>query len=583
MAKEKINIVLQGINQFDKTFKDVKRGLDTIDRKTKLIQKGLGLAAKTTAASFTAVGIAVGVSTARIDKLVKTSEKLGVGTEFLQKFRFAAEQVGIRSETADMALQRFSRRVAEARRGTGEAKDTLTQLGIALFDSAGQARDIEDVMLDVSDAMANTEDASELVRQSFKFFDSEGVALVALMKNGSEAMQEFFTDAENLGAVLSTDAAKGVANFADEFTRVKTAIRGVMDQFTAGLAPVLEKISEDFAQFIIDTNAEIEKLGFDSLGQYLATEFLDIIYTVTNVLEGTFNTIIGLLNAVTERGISLGLIEESENAKALRAELDSLGTMVNDQLSKGSAFGTLKKVFTEEELKRRQEILGLLEKENLITELNLSETRAYIKEIQELLKEGIETDDGTTLTTGGTEEVSRFLRTADQAFTNFKKETIEGMMVKGFENAFKSAEDALLNFVQTGKLNFKDLVQSMLADLARIRIREFLTGGDEKGDGFNLFGKLGDLFRADGGAVKGGQPYIVGERGAELFVPNTSGQIITNQNTQSMMQQQQPVNVNFSIQATDATGIDELLASRKNQIVAMINQAMNQKGKVGLI
>ena len=581
MAKEKINIVLQGINQFDKTFKDVKRGLDTIDRKTKLIQRGLGLAAKTTAASFTAVGIAVGVSTARIDKLVKTSEKLGVGTEFLQKFRFAAEQVGIRSETADMALQRFSRRVAEARKGTGEAKDTLNALGIALFDSAGQARDIEDVMLDVSDAMANTEDASELVRQSFKFFDSEGVALVALMKNGSEAMQEFFTDAENLGAVLSTDAAKGVADFADEFTRVKTAIRGVMDQFTAGLAPVLEKISEDFAQFIIDTNAEIEKLGFDSLGQYLATEFLDIIHTVTTVLEGTFNTIIGLLNAVTERGISLGLIEESENAKALRAELDSLGTLVNNQLSKGSAFGTVKKVFTEEELKRRQEILALLEKENLITEVNFSKTRGYIEEIQQLVKEGI-SGTTTTVTEGGDEEVSMFVRSATQALENFKKETIEGMMVKGFENAFKSAEDALLNFVQTGKLNFKDLVQSMLADLARIRIREFLTGGDDD-TGFNLFGKLGDLFRADGGAVRGGQPYIVGEKGAELFVPNTSGQIITNQNTQSMMQQQQPVNVNFSIQATDATGIDELLASRKNQIVAMINQAMNQKGKVGLI
>ena len=580
MAKEKINIVLQGINQFDKTFKDVKRGLDTIDRKTKLIQKGLGLAAKTTAASFTAVGIAVGVSTARIDKLVKTSEKLGVGTEFLQKFRFAAEQVGIRSETADMALQRFSRRVAEARKGTGEAKDTLNALGIALFDSAGKARDIEDVMLDVSDAMANTEDASELVRQSFKFFDSEGVALVALMKNGSEAMQEFFTDAENLGAVLSTDAAKGVADFADEFTRVKTGIRGVIDQFTAGLAPVLEKVSEDFAQFIIDTNAEIEKLGFDSLGQYLATEFLDIIYTVTNVLEGTFNTIIGLLNAVTERGISLGLIEESDNAKALRAELDSLGTLVNNQLSKGSAFGTVKRVFTEEELKRRQEILGLLEKENLITEVNFSKTRGYIEEIQQLVKEGI-SGTTTTVTEGGDEEVTMFVRSATQALENFKKETVEGLMVKGFENAFKSAEDALLNFVQTGKLNFKDLVQSMLADLARVRIREFLTGGDDD-TGFNLFGKIGDLFRADGGAVRGGQPYIVGERGAELFVPNTSGQIITNQNTQSMMQQQQPVNVNFSIQATDATGIDDLLLSRKNQIVAMISQAMNQKGKVGL-
>jgi predicted sulfurtransferase len=66
-------------------------------------------------------------------------------------------------------------------------------------------------------------------------------------------------------------------------------------------------------------------------------------------------------------------------------------------------------------------------------------------------------------------------------------------------------------------------------------------------------------------------------------VPNSSGQIITNENTKGMMQKQQPVSVNFSIQATDASGFDELLVSRKNQIVAMISQAMNQKGKVGLI
>lgn len=37
--------------------------------------------------------------------------------------------------------------------------------------------------------------------------------------------------------------------------------------------------------------------------------------------------------------------------------------------------------------------------------------------------------------------------------------------------------------------------------------------------------------RAIGGPVRGGSPYMVGERGPELFVPNTSGQIIANINT----------------------------------------------------
>ena len=37
---------------------------------------------------------------------------------------------------------------------------------------------------------------------------------------------------------------------------------------------------------------------------------------------------------------------------------------------------------------------------------------------------------------------------------------------------------------------------------------------------------IGGLFRANGGPVKAGQPYIVGERQAELFVPNRSGTIL---------------------------------------------------------
>jgi hypothetical protein len=42
-----------------------------------------------------------------------------------------------------MALQRFTRRTAEAAQGTGEAKDALAQLGIALRDQDGHLRQSE--------------------------------------------------------------------------------------------------------------------------------------------------------------------------------------------------------------------------------------------------------------------------------------------------------------------------------------------------------------------------------------------------------------------------------------------------------
>ena len=43
-------------------------------------------------------------------------------------------------------------------------------------------------------------------------------------------------------------------------------------------------------------------------------------------------------------------------------------------------------------------------------------------------------------------------------------------------SAFQSAEDAVGEFVKTGKLNFRDLVTSLIADLAKLAARRFILG-----------------------------------------------------------------------------------------------------------
>ncbi len=84
---------------------------------------------------------------------------------------------------------------------------------------------------------------------------------------------------------------------------------------------------------------------------------------------------------------------------------------------------------------------------------------------------------------------------------------------------------------------------------------------------------------ASGGAVSKGKPVVVGERGAELFVPNSSGQI-----TQSARGTGGgSVNVNFSITTLDATGFSEMLAQNRGTITSIINNAMNEKGSRGIV
>ena len=98
---------------------------------------------------------------------------------------------------------------------------------------------------------------------------------------------------------------------------------------------------------------------------------------------------------------------------------------------------------------------------------------------------------------------------------------------------------------------------------------------------------IAGLARANGGQVRGGESYLVGERGPELLTMGTSGRIATNENLKSAMNSDQGkttqnVNVNFSIVANDTKGFDQLLNSRRGQIVSMINRAVNNSGKATL-
>ena len=93
----------------------------------------------------------------------------------------------------------------------------------------------------------------------------------------------------------------------------------------------------------------------------------------------------------------------------------------------------------------------------------------------------------------------------------------------------------------------------------------------------NPLGFLG--FMAKGGTVAKGKPYIVGENGAEMFIPNQTGQITQASRGTSGG----AVSVNFNINTLDARGFDELLVRNRGTITQIINSAVNERGAKSLI
>jgi hypothetical protein len=142
-----------------------------------------------------------------------------------------------------MALQRFTRRAAEAAQGTGEAKDALAQMGIALRDQSGNLRSSEDLLGDVADAFARIEDPAERVRLAFKLFDSEGVALVNLLRGGSDALEEMRDRARDLGIVLDEALARDAERARTELDTLSQVISANLTRAALEAAPVIADLS----------------------------------------------------------------------------------------------------------------------------------------------------------------------------------------------------------------------------------------------------------------------------------------------------------------------------------------------------
>jgi tape measure domain-containing protein len=155
------------------------------------------------------------------------------------------------------------------------------------------------------------------------------------------------------------------------------------------------------------------------------------------------------------------------------------------------------------------------------------------------------------------EELDRLKKESDKENKESLKE--EASMVKELERIYdgfaRNSAQAMTDFFTDTKTSFSDMINSILTDLLRLSIQKSITeplfnsisnalgGGGGIADFFtNILGGNGgvgpdvpfDTYynmssgggRAAGGPVNPNQSYLVGERGAEMFVPQATGTIV---------------------------------------------------------
>ena len=194
------------------------------------------------------------------------------------------------------------------------------------------------------------------------------------------------------------------------------------------------------------------------------------------------------------------------------------------------------------------------------------------EKVNELIKERI------PLLTKQTEEF--FELTEEMEKINTIAENVGG----AFEDAGNKIVDAFLRG-KMASLDFKDILRELIIQIQKTIIQTLIL------DQVNDFvkGTIKDIFlpkKAGGGTVQQGQPTLVGERGPELFVPNTGGNIKNNADTKQMVGSKGgginvTQNLNFAVGVTNTVRAEvmNMLPAIQQSTVQAVAEAKQRGGK----
>jgi hypothetical protein len=163
------------------------------------------------------------------------------------------------------------------------------------------------------------------------------------------------------------------------------------------------------------------------------------------------------------------------------------------------------------------------------------------------------------------------------------RSALDTNLVDGFDRAGNVLERNLLGAIRRGSLGFDDLKQAAFSAFDQIAAEALNSGlgsifGARGGAlGGVLSGTIGALFglpgRATGGPVSPGRGYLVGERGPELFVPTSSGQIAPSAPT---TQAAREVRVAIQLGSPADTSAPTALRRSSRQMASAVRRALKE-------
>jgi len=458
---------------------------------------------------------------------------------------------GVAEYSAALGLQRKALRlvIGDTQKFNQAQKflaDTSTKLAIPQDVITRQFTSLTASVVGAGQSVSDAEKVFQAIAAGIRGTGGNLEDMKAAMRATSQVFSKGKVSAEELRQQLGERLPGAFTLFADSMNKTPKELDKALEQGKVTLDDFMK-----FAAKLFDTygeNAEILAQGPEAAGDRLKTEMSVLKDNVGKLLrpigaefQSTFSNIVKSINPAIEALVKFqnklriaGLEEKIEEIeKSIKRGFKTTGGLMGGGGFLGGGIPITVDTDGLEKLRKelsrlKGELLDLQGVQPTSGIGPIADPEAYVRS---LVKRKTSATEGE----GDDKPLNGIQRGAQQYFSTIKSFAEEtGAAVS---KAFQGMEDALVKFVMTGKLNFSDLTRSILADMARIAIRQaimkplmglfpFLQNANG-----NAFAKNGIVPYRKGGVVNsptmfrfgGSNLGIMGEAGPEAILPLQRG------------------------------------------------------------
>ncbi|RUW47293.1 hypothetical protein EOA32_29250 [Mesorhizobium sp. M1A.F.Ca.ET.072.01.1.1] len=233
----------------------VERGVTSIGGTLKTFVGGLAAGAGIASiASLSGAFDTLKQTISEYDEIATNSRQVGLKPETFQALSFAAKQANVEQETFNTSLTIFAKNAGLAEKGTGALFAGLKKLNPQLLQNIINTKDQEERLKLVSDALAQTNDATQKAALAATVFGKSGVEMARFLDQGRSSIEAMKKSARDMGIIVPDELLQRAGELDDKLDVLSKIIHVQLGEAVINLAPVLEKATIGFANFSKSVN-----------------------------------------------------------------------------------------------------------------------------------------------------------------------------------------------------------------------------------------------------------------------------------------------------------------------------------------